>query len=202
MTPQKRLFDLFFALLLCVPLVPFMLLIAGWLLVKQGRPVFYLSARMATADRAFRLVKFRTMNTNHEDRGVTAGHKAARITEVGRFLRRYRLDELPQLWNVLRGDLSFVGPRPPLPEYVQRFPGFYGRVLQSRPGITGLATLVIHRAEGRRLAQTTDPIAADALYARVFVPRKARLDLIYQQNASVLLDCVLLWRTVVALLRR
>ena len=95
----------------------------------------------------FHLWKLRTMTVVREDSGVSGGDKAARITPVGRFLRRARLDEIPQLWNVIRGDMSFVGPRPPLRLYVERFPALYAEVLKSRPGITGLATLHFHAHE-------------------------------------------------------
>ena len=202
MTPQKRLFDLGLATLLAVLLAPVMAVIAIVLWVTHGRPILYRSRRMVTPDRAFMLMKFRTMALVDDDGGVTGGHKANRITPAGRVLRHYRLDELPQFWNILRGDLSFVGPRPPLPEYVRRFPHLYRRVLQSRPGVTGLATLIIHRMEGRHLARCTDPGAADALYARLFIPRKARLDLIYQRHASLWFDCALIWRTATTVLRR
>ena len=103
---------------------------------------------------------------------------------TGRFLRRSRLDEVPQLWNVLKGDMSFVGPRPPLRLYVERFPELYAKVLQSRPGVTGLATLVFHRHEEKLLAACRSAAETDAVYARRCVPRKARIDLIYQNMLS------------------
>jgi lipopolysaccharide/colanic/teichoic acid biosynthesis glycosyltransferase len=202
MTPAKRALDLACALVLAVLLaVPF----AGlclWLLAKQGRPLFYVSERMATPDRAFGLVKFRTMTLAAADSGVTGADKAARITPAGRLLRRTRLDELPQLWNVLKGDISFVGPRPPLRQYVERFPALYARVLRSRPGITGLATLRYHRHEERLLARCTTPEETDAVYVRACVPRKARLDLIYQRRRTLCWDLALMWETFARALHR
>jgi lipopolysaccharide/colanic/teichoic acid biosynthesis glycosyltransferase len=129
------------------------------------------------------------------DSGVSGGDKAARITALGRLLRRSRLDEIPQLWNVIRGDMSFVGPRPPLRQYVERFPDLYAQVLRSRPGITGLATLVYHGHEERLLARCATPEETDALYARACVPRKARLDLIYQRRRSLCWDLWLMMQT-------
>lgn len=199
---SKRLFDLVLALLLVLLLAVPMALLLLWLLVAEDGPVFFVSERMKTPEVAFRLWKLRTMSNVAKDQGVTGGDKYSRVTRSGVWLRRFRLDELPQLWNILRGDMSFVGPRPPLRCYVERFPQFYGQVLQSRPGVTGLASLLCHRAEDRRLQQCQTPAETDAVYARVFVPRKAKLDLIYQHNQSLCLDLRLLFRTVSVLALR
>ena len=139
MTWRKRLFDLFFAGLLVFILGPVILLLCVYVLLKQGRPLFYVAKRMKTPDQEFGLWKFRTMSVVSTDAGVSGGDKESRITPVGAWLRAKRMDEFPQLWNVLRGDLSLVGPRPPLKEYVDRFPDIYSKVLKSRPGVTGLA---------------------------------------------------------------
>jgi lipopolysaccharide/colanic/teichoic acid biosynthesis glycosyltransferase len=135
------------------------------------------------------------------DSGVSGGDKAGRVTPAGRWLRRFRLDEIPQLWNILRGEMSFVGPRPPLRQYVDRFPEVYARVLRSPPGITGLATLALHGWEERILSACRTAGETDAIYARRSIPRKARLDLIYQRHASVGFDAALLLRTAGRLIR-
>ncbi|MDT8857653.1 sugar transferase [Paracoccaceae bacterium Fryx2] len=195
MTPSKRLFDLSLALMIAALLaVPFALLLAA-LLVVEGRPLFYVSERMRAPGLPFMLWKLRTMRVVATDSGVSGGDKTARITPVGRALRRTRLDEIPQLWNVLRGDMSFVGPRPPLRTYVERFPEIYGRVLQSRPGITGLATLEYHAHEERLLARCASAEETDRVYSGRCVLRKARLDLIYQHNQSLCLDLFLMAKT-------
>lgn len=202
MTPAKRALDLIAAVLLCLLLaLPFAVLVL-WLLAKERRPVFYVSERMRAPDRPFRLWKLRTMRVAPADSGVSGGDKVSRITPTGRFLRRTRLDEIPQLWNVLRGDLSFVGPRPPLRQYVERFPALYAQVLRSCPGITGLATLRYHRHEERLLARCHSAAETDALYARACVPRKARLDLIYQRRRSICMDMALMVETLARALRR
>lgn len=195
MTFGKRIFDIALALVLMALLALPGLIVALWLLIREGRPVFYLSERMKTPDQPFRLWKFRTMTVAAKDSGVSGGDKARRITAAGRYLRRTRLDEVPQLWNVLKGDMSFVGPRPPLRIYVERFPALYARVLQSRPGITGLATLHFHRHEERLLAGCRTPQETESVYERRCVPRKARLDLMYQRNRSVCRDIILLGQT-------
>lgn len=197
MTLAKRLTDLICAVLLAVVLLPVGVVIAAVLLFKDGRPIFYVSERMKTADEAFQLWKFRTMKVAAADRGVSGGDKTSRITSTGRFLRRHRLDEIPQLWNVLRGDISFVGPRPPLRRYVEQFPEVYREVLKSRPGITGMATLAFHRTEERLLAPCRTAEETEAVYTKRCVPRKARLDLLYAQRRTVCSDLKLMLATVI-----
>lgn len=201
MTPAKRAFDLVFALLLLPVLAPVIAAVGLWILLADGRPVFYLAERMKAPGEPFLLWKFRTMTTVAADAGVSGGDKSARVTRTGRLLRRYRLDELPQIWNILKGDMSFVGPRPPLRQYVERFPALYAQVLQSRPGVTGLASLVYHRHEERILAACTTAQETDAAYCRRCIPAKARLDLIYQNHRSICFDLVLIGRTVARVLR-
>lgn len=202
MTPLKRLLDILAALLLSAVLaVPFALILA-WLLLREGRPLFHVAERMKAPGQPFRLWKLRTMRpaAPGADSGVSGGDKIDRITPTGRFLRRSRLDEIPQLWNVLRGDMSFVGPRPPLRSYVERFPELYARVLRSRPGITGLASLHFHQHEEWLLARCTTSEETDAVYVRRCIPRKARLDLIYQQKRNICLDIVLMVQTAARVL--
>ncbi len=202
MTPQKRLFDLGVALLLSVILVvPFCCVIVV-LLCVQGRPIFYVSDRMRAPGQPFRLVKLRTMSAAMVDSGVSGGDKASRVTKAGQVLRALRIDEIPQLWNVLRGDMSLVGPRPPLPSYVERFPEVYAQVLRSRPGITGLATLVFHRHEERLLKACKTAAETDHVYTTRCIPRKAALDLVYQRNQTLWLDLMLILRTLGGVLSR
>lgn len=196
MSWTKRLFDLCFALLILplIALIGAVVLLA--LALTQGRPFFYAAERMKTPTQAFRLWKFRTMTVVAADAGVSGADKAARITPVGRVLRRFRLDELPQLWNILRGDISFVGPRPPLREYVERFPKVYAEVLKSRPGVTGLASIHYHRHEEWLLARSHSAAETDRIYCTLCIPAKARLDLIYARHASVCFDLRLIGRTI------
>lgn len=202
MTPGKRLFDIALALLLGLLLLLPILIIAALILLRDGRPVLYLSERMKTPSEGFQLWKFRTMSVVEADSGVSGGDKSARITPIGARLRRYRLDELPQIWNILRGDISFVGPRPPLRRYVELCPELYARVLRARPGVTGLATIVFHKAEERLLGPCRTPEETEATYLRRCVPVKARLDLIYARHASVCYDLKLIAETVRRVFRR
>ena len=196
MTPSKRAFDLTVAVLLVALLAPIMAAVAVAVLVYDGRPVLFFSERQYAPGRTFRLWKFRTMRTVENDHGVSGAHKNDRITKLGRILRRSRLDELPQLFNVIRGNMSFVGPRPPDPRYAQQYPEIYARVLASRPGISGLATVVYHKTEERLLAACHSAAETEAVYTRRCVPRKARLDLIYQANRSLGLDIAILIKTL------
>lgn len=194
MTPAKRVMDIVFAVLIgTLALIPFVIIVL--VLLREGGPVFYVSERMKTPVRAFSLYKFRTMRVSARDQGVSGGDKSDRITPMGRLLRRARLDEIPQLWNILKGDMSFVGPRPPLRIYVERFPVLYGRVLQNRPGVTGLASLHFHRQEERLLARCRTAQETDEVYTRRCIPRKARLDLIYQHRRTLCLDIAIIGQT-------
>lgn len=195
-TPGKRLFDIVLALLAVPTVVLAMVVIGSLILIVDGRPVFYVSERMRDPVTPFRLWKFRTMRPDPADHGATGGHKADRLTRCGPFLRRTHLDELPQLFNILRGDMSFVGPRAPLRVYVEAAPDLYARVLKSRPGLTGLATLIYRHEEARLLAGSRSAEETEAIYRRRCVPRKARLDLIYQRNRSICLDLWIILRTV------
>lgn len=195
-TIGKRLFDIGLALVLMGLLaLPFSALLI-YLLIKEGRPVFYLSERMRGPDRGFKLWKLRTMREVETDSGVSGGDKSSRVTEMGRKLRRYRADEIPQLWNVLKGDMSFVGPRPPLRQYVERFPDLYAEVLRCRPGITGLATLHFHRHEEWLLARCQTAEETDRVYSQRCVPRKAQLDMIYARRRNLCFDVLLMVQTL------
>ncbi|MCX7300441.1 MAG: sugar transferase [Rhodobacterales bacterium] len=197
MTPAKRALDLAVALLLAPLVVVLLLILIPVLLIREGRPVFYIAERMKTPTQAFGLIKLRTMRpaTGQGAGGVTGGDKSARMSKLHRFLRRTRADELPQLWNVIRGDMSLVGPRPPLRVYVEDYPEIYGPVLQSRPGVTGLASLAFHAQEERMLAACATPAETDRVYRTRCIPRKARLDLIYQARRSLCFDLVLIGQT-------
>ena len=196
MTWRKRIFDIFFACLLVAILGPVILYLIAYILIKQGRPLFYVAERMKSPSESFGLWKFRTMTVVDTDSGVSGPDKNSRITPIGVRLRAKRLDEFPQLWNILRGDLSFVGPRPPLRQYVEQFPEIYGEVLKSRPGVTGLATIRMHKYEDKLLSRSTSATETSRIYTEICIPRKARLDLIYQRNQSTCYDFALVFQTI------
>lgn len=203
MTPLKRVFDVGLALSLAVLCLPLLCLCAAAVLTGGDGPVFYRARRIGEGGRPFTIWKLRTMiHGSDADGGVSGGAKRDRITPVGRWLRRYRLDEMPQLWNILAGEMSFVGPRPPLPRYVERFPALYAEVLRARPGITGLATLRFYRREEVLLAGCATAAETDAVYASRCVPAKARLDRLYLRRRSLRLDVWILWHTIATVFLR
>lgn len=197
MSAGKRALDIVLALLLVLLLWPLALGIAIAIRLTDGAPVFYVAERMRGVGEPFMLWKFRTMRNAVQNDGVSGGDKGARITGLGRFLRRTRLDELPQLWNILNGDISFVGPRPPLRRYVEMFPELYGEVLKARPGVTGLATLAFHAREEALLKGCRTAEETEAVYVRRCVPVKARLDLLYRDNRTLCWDVRLMVATVI-----
>jgi lipopolysaccharide/colanic/teichoic acid biosynthesis glycosyltransferase len=196
--PAKRLFDLTLSLallLICSPL----LVIVAWLIKREdGGPVFYGGPRTGQNGQPFKILKFRTMVLNAErlGPGITTGDDR-RITRIGRFLRHYKLDELPQLVNVLKGEMSLVGPRPEAPYYVALYTPEQRQVLTVKPGITGLAAIE-YRHEARLLQSAT---LAD-VYEREIMPAKLKLDLEYIRRRSFLYDLQLLARTALTLFSR
>lgn len=201
MTFRKRVFDLGLVGVL-LPLMAFpMLFIAFLILVLDGRPVFYRACRVKEGSAVFTMWKFRTMNVVEGDSGICGGHKFNRITRTGHFLRISHLDELPQLWNILIGDMSFVGPRPPEPRYVMRFPELYAQVLRSRPGVTGLATALFHNREARLLSRCQTREMSEMVYVKLCIPPKARLDLIYQKRSALKVDLWIIKRTFAGIWR-
>ena len=197
----KRLFDIIVALAIAILLLPLITFVSLLILLCDGRPVFYVSERMKTPRQGFALLKFRSMHPDSKDMGATGAHKNNRITKMGLTLRKYKIDEIPQLWNIFVGDMSFVGPRPPLRQYVEKFPVLYSRVLQNRPGVTGLASVYFHKHEEWLLRNASSTEETEEIYCRSCVPRKARLDLIYQKKHNLCMDIIIMLKTVIKRLR-
>lgn len=195
----KRAFDVMAASAGLVALSPLLAAIAAAVKLDSRGPVLFRQERVGRHFRPFRLLKFRTMVPDAEARGgqLTVGEDE-RITRVGRLLRRTKLDELPQLWNVVRGEMSLVGPRPEVPKYVERFREEYEEVLSVRPGITDLASLEF-REEGELLARAADP---EEFYVREVLPRKLELAREHIRRASLGFDVAIILRTLGALASR
>ena len=202
MMDAKRLMDVVFSVLLLVVLAPVMAGLSIWLLCRQGRPIFHISDRMCSPQRRFGLIKFRTMKVTAGRDQILGGYAFRDVTPTGRWMRKSRLDELPQLWNILKGDLSFVGPRPVLPEYVEAFPDLYNDVLSVKPGVTGLATLAYKERESVLLASCTSADVTHDMYVRRCIPQKARLDRHYIRTRTLLRDVLLVFQTIGELVRR
>ncbi len=181
----KRIFDLVVATTGLVVLSPVLAAVSVAVKLGSPGPVFFRQVRVGRHGRPFRIFKFRTMVDDAEARGgkLTVGGDG-RVTPVGRFLRRHKLDELPQLINVVRGEMSLVGPRPEVPEYVRLFPVPYRRILMVRPGITHRATLWFRREE-RLLAEADDPTT---YYLTHIMPLKVKFYLDGLERQSFLDD--------------
>lgn len=192
----KRLFDLIFAGLALVVLAPVLVVVAIWVRWDSPGTVFFRQTRVGRDGRLFRIYKFRTMHAHAEKAGpaITIGADT-RITRSGSWLRRTKVDELPQFINVLRGDMSVVGPRPEVPAYVAMYPeSMRGQVLSVRPGITDVASIEF-RDESSLLGQSSDPEQA---YVEQILPIKLRYATQYAQSHTLWGDLKIIARTVSA----
>lgn len=199
MTMGKRLFDLVFAGLGLLALSPLLLAVALWIRLDSPGPVMFRQERVGRFGRTFLIHKFRSMRVDAPATGpqITVGADP-RITRSGRFLRASKLDELPQLWDVLRGAMSLVGPRPEVPRYVAMYPAELREIVLSvRPGITDPASLSF-RDESEVLARAVDP---EREYVEVVMPAKLRLAADYVRHASLAGDLRLILATLGALRR-
>ena len=192
---MKRLFDIVISAAVLLLGLPLLLGIAVLVWADSGRPVLFSQERVGRAFRRFRIWKFRSMRTNAEGPAITVSGDH-RLTRVGAFLRAAKLDELPQFWNVLAGDMSLVGPRPEVPVYVELYRLQYARILQVRPGITGLGSIA-YRHEEKLLALAAEP---ERYYREVVLPNKMRLAADYVERQSFAQDLRILFRTVAVVL--
>lgn len=188
----KYIFDRVVALMGLLLLWPVFVVIALLILIKMpGGPVFFQQARVGRGGKLFTIYKFRTMRTSHDGTSVTVAGQS-RITPLGAVLRRYKLDELPELWNVLVGDMSFVGPRPDVPGYADLLVGEDREILQLRPGITGPASMK-YRNEEELLAKQEHPHRYND---DVLFPDKVRLNRYYLHHYSFAKDIQMIVCTV------
>ena len=192
----KRVFDVVCAVLGLAVLSPVLLVTAVLVGITSPGGVLFRQERVGRNGVPFRICKFRTMRADNAGLKITTSSDS-RITPVGRVLRKTKLDELPQLWNVLKGDMSFVGPRPEVQEYVDLYTPEQRQVLLVRPGITGVAS-VRYRNENELLSASADP---NRTYIEEVMPAKLELDLGYLPRASVWTDIKLILETLVAVLR-
>lgn len=189
---MKRLFDILSSILGLILLSPILLLITIAIKIDSIGPVFFRQTRVGRRNRDFRIFKFRTMRVG-SDRGslVTIGNNDSRITRIGSFLRQYKLDELPQLINVLIGDMSIVGPRPEVRHYVDYWTADQMRVLNVRPGITDPASVKFIN-ENELLAQASDP---EQYYIHVIMQDKINIYIDYVDHHSFLGDIGIIFKT-------
>jgi lipopolysaccharide/colanic/teichoic acid biosynthesis glycosyltransferase len=187
----KRLFDIIASLIGLILLSPVLLVIAILIKIRMQGPVLFIQTRTGRHGKPFKIYKFRTMIVNHN--GSTVSIKGEnRITPFGAILRKYKFDELPELWNVFKGDMSFVGPRPDMPEYADKLKGEERQILKLRPGITGPATL-LYSNEEELLASVSDPHKHNI---EVLWPDKVRINLEYYRNRSFIGDIIIIIKTI------
>jgi lipopolysaccharide/colanic/teichoic acid biosynthesis glycosyltransferase len=189
----KRFYDLFFSSLGLVLLSPLLVLIGVAVKFSDGGPVFFRQPRVGFRGEIFHIWKFRTMIVNAERIGLSVTRNGdPRITMIGRFLRKTKVDELPQLWNVFKGEMSLVGPRPEVPKYVDRYTPEQRKVLALKPGITDLATLEFRNEE--ELLKSVEDV--ESFYLAYCVPRKIELNLQYARKANLWRDSKIILQTL------
>lgn len=189
----KRLFDIFFSLLGLFVLLPFLIIIAFLIVIDSKGGIFYLQTRVGKGSSNFKLFKFRTMKTDSDKKGLlTVGSNDSRITKIGYYLRKYKIDELPQLINVLNGTMSFVGPRPEVRKYVELYNSEQKQVLNVQPGITDFASLEYFN-ENDLLAKSDNP---EKTYIENIMPAKLELNKKYIANPNLATDISIILKTI------
>ena len=189
----KRLFDIITSIIGIIILSPILLLISLLIIFESGFPILYKQKRVGKENKDFFLLKFRSMNNGADKKGLlTIGEKDSRITRVGYYLRKYKLDELPQLLNVLTGNMSIVGPRPEVRKYVDLYSDEQKKVLSVKPGITDYASME-YTNENEILAKSTEP---EQLYIQEVMPKKLFLNQKYIQEMGLMTDIKIMFRTI------
>lgn len=187
----KYIFDRV-AVIIGLPIfLPVILIISVAILIREGPPVFFIQKRVGKGGKLFNMIKFRTMRKNDGSNTVSV-HGDSRITSTGLFLRKYKLDELPELWHVLTGQMSLVGPRPDVPGYADALKGEERKILMLRPGITGPATLK-YANEEKLLSKTDNPVKYND---EVIFPDKVKINLNYYYNHNLITDIKIIINTL------
>jgi lipopolysaccharide/colanic/teichoic acid biosynthesis glycosyltransferase len=194
----KRFFDLFFSIIGLITLSPLFLIVSILIVLDSKGGVFYRQTRVGRGNVDFKLWKFRTMVTDSDKKGLlTVGLSDNRVTKVGRFLRKYKIDEFPQLINVLKGEMSLVGPRPDVRKYVDLYNLEQKKVLNVKPGITDYASIE-YIDESDLLALSDDP---EKTYIEVIMPEKLKLNFKYIQDQNLKTDLSILVKTILKIIR-
>lgn len=195
---MKRIFDIIFSFFGIVVLLPFYVIISLLIMLESKGGILYKQIRTGKGDVPFKVFKFRTMIPDSFSKGaLTIGSRDPRITKVGYYLRKYKLDELPQLFNVLFGDMSFVGPRPEVEKYTKLYNPEQKKVLSVRPGITDYASIKF-RNENDLLSLSDDP---EKLYIDEIMPEKLKLNLKYINNNNIFKDIKIIFDTFYTIIK-
>ena len=191
----KRLFDIIFSLVGIVFLLPIFIVVPILIKIDSLGPIFFLQKRVGLNGDIFKIIKFRTMRVNHNNSLTVTVENDMRITRIGKILRKYKIDEIPELINVLVGDMSFVGPRPDVPGYADLLKGNNKNILKLRPGITSRASIKYAKEEQLLLDQQ-DPIAYNN---DVIFPDKVKMNLNYYENNNIWIDIKIIFATLYTL---
>ena len=187
----KRTFDILLSVFAIFLLFPFFLLVSFLIVIDSGFPIFFLQKRIGRDAKEFNIIKFRTMKTNNENITITVSGDS-RITRIGKYLRKTKIDELPEILNVLFGQMSFVGPRPDVKGYADKLKGANRKILDLRPGITGPASLKYYNEE-YILSQKSNPKKYND---EVIFPDKVKINMHYFHNRSFFLDLKIIFATI------
>jgi lipopolysaccharide/colanic/teichoic acid biosynthesis glycosyltransferase len=194
----KRIFDIIFSFFGLIILSPLLILISILIFFNSGFKVFYFQNRVGQGGKDFKLFKFRTMHLGADKKGLlTIGGRDPRVTSIGYYLRKYKLDELPQLLNVLIGNMSLVGPRPEVKKYVEMYNLEQQGVLSVKPGITDYASIVFSN-ENELLSRADDP---EFYYIKEIMPQKLKLNLQYIKDQSFFTDVKIIFKTIAKILK-
>jgi len=195
----KRFFDFILSLFGIIILFPFLLIPAILIPLGSKGGIFYKQTRVGRYDKDFKLIKFRTMKVESDKSGLlTTSSRDPRITKIGYYLRKYKIDEFPQLINVLLGDMSLVGPRPEVRRYVKLYSVEQMKVLDHRPGITDVASIE-YSDENKILENCVDP---EKHYVEVIMQDKLKLNLAYLENRNLLSDFATIFQTMIKILKK
>lgn len=195
----KRLIDLTISILGLLFFFPLFIIIAILIKLESKGDIFYKQERIGLFEKPFYLIKFRSMFINSDSKGLlTVGMNDNRITKVGFFIRKYKIDELSQLFNVLIGDMSLVGPRPEVKKYVEGYSSYEKKIFKVRPGITDIAS-VFYFNENEILSQSKSP---EDYYVENILPHKLKLGILYINNISIILDLKIIVITLLAIFNR
>ena len=187
----KRTFDILLSVFAIFLLFPFFLVVSFLIVIDSGFPIFFLQKRIGKGAKEFNIIKFRTMKTNNENITITV-FDDSRITRIGKYLRKTKIDELPEILNVLFGQMSFVGPRPDVKGYADKLKGANRKILALRPGITGPASLKYYNEE-YILSQKSNPKKYND---EVIFPDKVKINIHYFHNRSFFLDLKIIFATI------
>ena len=188
----KRIFDLFFSIAGLIFFMPLFFIVSILVKLDSKGPVFFLQIRVGKDAKIFQIIKFRTMNDNHNSSSTISVFGDSRITSFGKFLRRFKIDELPELLNIFKGEMSFVGPRPDVPGYADELVGEDRKILMLKPGITSLASLKYSNEE-KLLSKKDNP---KYFNDNVIFPDKVRMNLKYYNNHNIWLDIKIIFATL------